>query len=64
MEDSTTHSIDTQFLWGPAFMVSPAMSVGQTEVRAYVPQGPWYDYYTVSIIVFLPERHKKVISEI
>ncbi|XP_063061397.1 sucrase-isomaltase, intestinal [Engraulis encrasicolus] len=44
--DRTTWDIHKQFLWGPALLISPALDPGVTEVRGYLPDAPWYDYYT------------------
>ena len=44
--DQITLEIDEQFLWGSSFMISPALYQGQTSVRAYIPAGIWYDYFT------------------
>ncbi|KAK6169329.1 hypothetical protein SNE40_020405 [Patella caerulea] len=41
-----TYSIDRQFLWGPALLISPALDKDQYTVEAYIPVGYWYDYYT------------------
>ncbi|XP_075544667.1 lysosomal alpha-glucosidase-like [Dermacentor variabilis] len=42
-DDPQTYDIDEQFMWGSAFLFSPALYQGQTEVKAYVPAGLWYD---------------------
>ncbi|KAG9494130.1 hypothetical protein GDO78_001786 [Eleutherodactylus coqui] len=44
--ERATWDVYEQFLWGPAFMISPALRQGQTEVDAYMPNATWYDYYT------------------
>ncbi|XP_033634862.1 maltase-glucoamylase, intestinal-like [Asterias rubens] len=44
--DSATWSIDTQFLWGPALLISPALEQDQVVVDVYVPEGPWYVFQT------------------
>lgn len=45
-DDLNTYDIDEQFMWGSAFLFNPALYQGQTEVKAYVPAGLWYDLYT------------------
>lgn len=45
-DDLNTYDIDEQFMWGSAFLFNPALYQGQTEVKAYVPAGLWYDFYT------------------
>ncbi|XP_013409300.1 maltase-glucoamylase, intestinal [Lingula anatina] len=44
--DPTTYDIDTQFMWGAAFLISPALKEKQVEVKAYLPKARWYDYFT------------------
>ncbi|XP_028402531.1 maltase-glucoamylase, intestinal-like [Dendronephthya gigantea] len=44
--DKKTWTIDKQFLWGPALLVSPAMEKNQTKVKAYFPGSRWFDYFT------------------
>ncbi|XP_056622067.1 sucrase-isomaltase, intestinal [Triplophysa dalaica] len=46
VDDETTWTIDRQFLWGPALLITPALDPGATMVRGYVPNTRWYDYYT------------------
>ncbi|XP_063403845.1 maltase-glucoamylase-like [Mytilus trossulus] len=45
-EDKETFDIDEQFMWGPALMISPILREGQTNLRYYLPQSTWYDWYT------------------
>lgn len=44
--DENTWAIDRQFLWGPAFLITPVLDQGATVVRGYVPNARWYDYHT------------------
>lgn len=44
--DKTTWDIYKQFLWGPAFMISPALEINQLVVKAYIPNTRWYNYHT------------------
>ncbi|XP_067246031.1 sucrase-isomaltase, intestinal [Chanodichthys erythropterus] len=48
--DETTWSIDRQFLWGPALLITPALDQGVTVVRGYVPNARWYDYHTGKVV--------------
>ncbi|KAI8479947.1 hypothetical protein Bbelb_423330 [Branchiostoma belcheri] len=48
IEDKLTWSIDRQFLWGPALLISPVLDQGEMDVNAYFPKGRWYDYYSVN----------------
>ncbi|XP_074859780.1 sucrase-isomaltase, intestinal isoform X2 [Carettochelys insculpta] len=51
VEDKTTWDVYTQFLWGPALLISPVLK-NDTSVLAYIPNASWYDYYTDENIVF------------
>lgn len=42
--DVSTHTIDTQFLWGPAFLITPVVFQGATSVSGYFPDARWYRY--------------------
>ncbi|XP_046463507.1 sucrase-isomaltase, intestinal-like isoform X2 [Daphnia pulex] len=44
--DLRAKSVDTQFLWGPALLISPVLVEKATELKAYLPSDTWYDYYT------------------
>ncbi|XP_011882286.1 PREDICTED: lysosomal alpha-glucosidase-like [Vollenhovia emeryi] len=46
-DDQQTYDIDTQFLWGSAFMINPVLEEDKIEIAVYVPRGLWYDYYTL-----------------
>lgn len=43
--DSTAWSIDTQFMWGKAFMITPVLQMGKIDLDVYFPSGRWFDYY-------------------
>ncbi|ERE87765.1 sucrase-isomaltase, intestinal-like protein [Cricetulus griseus] len=45
-DDRGTWEIYEQFLWGPAFMVTPVIEPYRTSVTGYVPNARWFDYYT------------------
>ncbi|XP_046491044.1 lysosomal alpha-glucosidase-like isoform X1 [Neodiprion pinetum] len=44
--DKNTYDIDKQFLWGSSLMIIPVLEENKVEVTAYIPRGPWYDFYT------------------
>nr|XP_034988351.1 sucrase-isomaltase, intestinal [Zootoca vivipara]XP_034988352.1 sucrase-isomaltase, intestinal [Zootoca vivipara] len=46
VSDKTTWDIYKQFLWGPAFLISPVLDQGAVTVHAYIPDARWYDYHT------------------
>ncbi|XP_049925950.1 sucrase-isomaltase, intestinal [Epinephelus moara] len=45
--DSTTWTVDRQFLWGKHLLITPVLDPGMDRVRAYVPDAVWYDYETM-----------------
>jgi len=45
-KDLRARSVDKQFLWGQAFMISPVLEEKKTTVQVYFPDDVWYDYYT------------------
>lgn len=49
-KDERTYGIDTQFMWGSGLMIAPALKENVTEVKAYIPEGRWYDWYSKTII--------------
>jgi len=44
--DDKVRSIGTQYMYGPAIMVSPVTTQGQTSRSVYLPAGKWYDFWT------------------
>jgi len=44
--DLRAKTVDSQFLWGAAFLISPVLQEDQTQLSAYLPSDIWYDYYT------------------
>lgn len=40
--DVNTYGIDTQFLFGPAVLVTPVLTENATTVEGYFPRGVWY----------------------
>uniref|UniRef100_A0A452UGQ7 Maltase-glucoamylase n=1 Tax=Ursus maritimus TaxID=29073 RepID=A0A452UGQ7_URSMA len=46
VSDQATWDIDSQFLLGPAFLVSAVLEPNARNVTAYFPRARWYDYYT------------------
>ncbi|XP_047731217.1 sucrase-isomaltase, intestinal [Prionailurus viverrinus] len=44
--DKLTWDIFKQFLWGPAFMVTPVLQPYRDTVAGYVPDARWFDYHT------------------
>ncbi|XP_053456512.1 sucrase-isomaltase, intestinal [Nycticebus coucang] len=41
-----TWDVFEQFLWGPAFMVTPVLTPYAETVRGYVPNARWFNYHT------------------
>ncbi|NWZ34302.1 MGA protein, partial [Brachypodius atriceps] len=46
VQDRNTWDIDEQFLWGPALLISPVLTLNDRSVNAYFPDARWYDYHT------------------
>jgi len=44
--DANVKSIGTQYMFGPAFMVAPVTTQGQTQRSVYLPAGTWYDFWS------------------
>jgi alpha-D-xyloside xylohydrolase len=44
--DPNIKGIGDQFMYGPAIMVSPVTTQGQTSRSVYLPAGKWYDFWT------------------
>ncbi len=49
--DTKVYGITDQFMFGPAFLVSPVTTMGATSRSVYLPAGTWYDFYAGSTIV-------------
>jgi alpha-D-xyloside xylohydrolase len=43
--DARVATIGDQFMFGPAFLVSPVTEPGATTRRAYLPKARWYDFW-------------------
>jgi alpha-glucosidase (family GH31 glycosyl hydrolase) len=69
-DDTATWDIDTQFMVGSVFMVSPVLERGVDRVEVYFPGGVdggsglvstvWYDYWTGKRVVVSPSRRLSV----
>ena len=46
--DVNAQNLGNQFMYGPAFLVSPVTEQGATTRRVYFPQAKWYDFWTGS----------------
>jgi alpha-D-xyloside xylohydrolase len=44
--DARTATIGDEFMFGPAFLVSPVTEPGATTRRTYLPNAKWYDFWT------------------
>ncbi|KAM4692298.1 lysosomal alpha-glucosidase [Rhinophrynus dorsalis] len=42
--DLNTWTIDRQFLWGEALLITPVLEQGKSEVKGYFPAGTWYAF--------------------
>lgn len=52
--DATALGIHDQFMWGPAFLISPVLDEAKLSVQAYFPEAKWYSYYDVSLYSLYP----------
>ncbi|MFB1081608.1 TIM-barrel domain-containing protein [Jeotgalibacillus sp. JSM ZJ347] len=44
-EDSNTHNISTQYMFGENLLVSPIVEQGATSRELYLPEGEWIDFF-------------------
>ena len=58
-KDSTTYSIDRQFLIGSAFLVTPVLDEGKNNVTGYFPSDNWYDFSTGKQVAYKKEGSTK-----
>ena len=45
-EDTSVYSVKDQYMFGPAFLVSPVTVAGATSRSVYLPRGAWFDFWT------------------
>lgn len=43
---SLPDSLESQYMWGEAFLVAPVLAPGAKELDVYLPVGDWYQYWT------------------
>ncbi|XP_046544792.1 LOW QUALITY PROTEIN: sucrase-isomaltase, intestinal-like [Haliotis rubra] len=46
-KDKNTYNNHEQFLWGGGLLISPILYEKQKLLRMYIPDGRWYNYYTM-----------------
>jgi alpha-D-xyloside xylohydrolase len=44
--DTTVKNIGNEFMYGPAFLVTPVTTKGATSQSVYMPAGTWYNFWT------------------
>jgi alpha-D-xyloside xylohydrolase len=44
--DPRAQNVGDQFMYGPAFLVSPVTDAGATSRQVYLPDAKWYDFWT------------------
>jgi alpha-D-xyloside xylohydrolase len=47
--DPRAQDVGSQFLFGPALLVNPVTEPGATSRRLYLPEAPWYDFWTGAV---------------
>jgi len=57
--DEKVKNIGNQYMFGPAFMVSPITTQGATSRTLYLPSGKWYDFWTGDSLI----GARNIISE-
>ncbi|XP_049723331.1 sucrase-isomaltase, intestinal [Elephas maximus indicus] len=45
-DEKPTWDVFKQFLWGPAFMVTPVLEPNVDTVEGYIPNARWFDFHT------------------
>ncbi|XP_053176409.1 sucrase-isomaltase, intestinal isoform X1 [Scomber japonicus] len=55
--DSSTWTVDRQFLWGKYLLITPVLDPGVDKVSAYIPDALWYNYETMERMA---ERRQRV----
>ncbi|KAJ8305351.1 hypothetical protein KUTeg_015896 [Tegillarca granosa] len=48
-KDNITLGIDTQFMWGKSFLISPILFENQENLTYYLPAGRWYNFYSGNV---------------
>ncbi|MGH0128960.1 UNVERIFIED_CONTAM: hypothetical protein FKN15_057803, partial [Acipenser sinensis] len=48
--DVNSHTVDRQFMWGEALLISPVLEPNVTELTAYLPPSTWYNLHDGSAI--------------
>ena len=51
--DVNTYSIGEQLMLGGGLLISPVLEPNAVDVKAYVPDARWYDYYSGNHIRFI-----------
>ncbi|VDN32600.1 unnamed protein product, partial [Cylicostephanus goldi] len=44
-EDSRTHDLGNEFLWGSSMLIAPVLYQGARSVNAYLPKNDWYSLF-------------------
>jgi len=59
-DDSITYTIDKQYFWGSALMISPVTELGVKSVKAYFPQGNWYSIFFLTFFYKIFNYNEKL----
>lgn len=52
--DTQTFGVNSQFMVGPALLITPVLTQGATSVSGYFPAGLWYDWWTGASYILGP----------
>ncbi|KAI6655906.1 hypothetical protein LOD99_1640 [Oopsacas minuta] len=61
-KDEYSLSVDWQFFFGPAVMVSQVFQSNTNMLKVYFPPGKWYDWFTQEIIISTDKGLNKTLS--
>ena len=49
-KDAELYKAEDQYMWGDALLIAPVLEKNATVRRLYLPEGDWYNYYTLQSI--------------
>ncbi|XP_076462038.1 putative maltase-glucoamylase 2 [Babylonia areolata] len=58
--DQTALDLNEQFMWGAGLLISPIVYPNATQLKYYLPEGRWYDYYSGSLLTETGQTHRTI----